>query len=134
MGKCMEEEQKKQEKKSGKKMKKRDLKKLKKQIWEDESNNKALSQSEHERWVVEKLVMGYRPFNDEERYQYESLFGEGRKAYCKEMKNNASDPAHIDLCSYRDLRRINPDDLKYDSFLVLAIPTILNKTKSNKQK
>ena len=89
----------------------------------------ALSQSEHERWVVEKLIMGYRPYSDQERFQYESLFGEERKAFRKKLKNNASDPAHVDLCSYRDLRRISPDDLKYDSFLMLAIPKILERVR-----
>lgn len=94
-----------------------------------EKFNKALSQSEHERWVVEKLIMGYRPYSDQERFQYESLFGEERKAFRKKLKNNASDPAHVDLCSYHDLRRISPDDLKYDSFLMLAIPKILERVR-----
>ena len=97
-----------------------------------EKFNMALSQSEHERWVVEKLIMGYRPYSDQERFQYESLFGEERKAFRKKLKNNASDPAHVDLCSYRDLRRINPDDLKYDSFLMLAIPKILERVREAK--
>lgn len=94
-----------------------------------EKFNKALSQSEHERWVVEKLIMGYRPYSDQERFQHESLFGEERKAFRKKLKNNASDPAHVDLCSYHDLRRISPDDLKYDSFLMLAIPKILERVR-----
>lgn len=119
-----EEEQKKKEEEKDKKIRTID------DVWE--KFNDALSRSEHERWVVEKLIMGYRPFNDQERSRYESLFGEERKAFRKKLKNNSSDPAHIDLCSYRDLRRINPDDLKYDSFLVLAIPAILNKTRNSK--
>ena len=96
-------------------------------VWE--KFNDALSRSEHERWVVEKLIVGYRHYSDQERFQYESLFGEERKAFRKKLKNNASDPAHVDLCSYRDLRRINPDDLKYDSFLMLAIPKILERVR-----
>ena len=117
-----------QEKEQKKKANERDKKnKTIEDVWE--KFNDALSRSEHERWVVEKLIMGYRPYSDQERFQYESLFGEERKAFRKKLKNNASDPAHVDLCSYRDLRRINPDDLKYDSFLMLAIPKILERVR-----
>lgn len=94
--------------------------------------NEPLSVSEHARWVVEKLVMGYRPLNSEERYYDEMLHvqfksKDKKKMYRDSLKRRDSDPAHIDLCSYRDLRRINPDDLKFDSFLMLAIPNILVK-------
>ena len=94
--------------------------------------NEQLSVSEHARWVVEKLVMGYRPLNSEERYYDETLHvqfknKDKKKKYRDSLKRKDSDPAHIDLCSYRDLRRINPDDLKFDSFLMLAIPNILAK-------
>ena len=94
-------------------------------IWEQ--NNEALSISEHARWVVERLIMGYRPINRNERMQYEELFGEKRQDYFKKLKNNPQDLVHIDICSYHDLRRIDPNSLKYDSFLMLAIPRILNK-------
>ena len=99
-----------------------------------EKNNEALSMSEHERWVVEKLIMGYRPLNNEEHIHDERLFGDIRKQYRKELKNNTKEDGtpHIDLCSYRELRRVNPDDMKYDSFLMLAIPKILEKVKEGK--
>ena len=102
-------------------------KKNKYHIWEE--NNEALSISEHARWVVERLIMGYRPINHNERMQYETLFGEKRQDYFKKLKNNPQDLAHIDICSYHDLRRIDPDSLKYDSFLMLAIPRILERLK-----
>ena len=95
------------------------------EVWE--SMNQALSVSEHSRWVVEKLIMGYRPLNDKEWFQYGSYFGNQRKSYAQSLKSRSSDPAHIDLCSYRDLRRVDPDNLKYDSFLMLAIRMILDK-------
>lgn len=99
-------------------------------LWE--RYNEALSMSEHARWVVEKLIMGYRPFNDEEHHQNEILRAQFKsknklKKYQNSLKRNDEKLAHIDLCSYRDLRRINPDNLKYDSFLMLAIPKILDK-------
>ena len=94
-----------------------------------EKNNEALSVSEHNRWVVDKLIMGFRPVTAEERLRYETLFGRRRYEYWRHLKNDASSPSHIDMCSYRDLRRIDPENLKYDSFLMLAIPIILRKLK-----
>ena len=104
------------------------------ELWE--KYNEVLSKSEHARWVVEKLIMGYRPLNQEERYHDETLHvqfknKEKRKKYRDSLKKTDNDPAHIDICSYRDLRRINPDDLKFDSFLMLAIPKILEKVKES---
>jgi hypothetical protein len=56
--------------------------------------------------------------------------GSGKnKEYRKKLKSRDKDPAHIDLCPYRELRRTNPNDLKYDSFLMLAIPVILHKVR-----
>jgi hypothetical protein len=93
-------------------------------IWE--KCNFALSLSEHSRWVVEKLILGFSPLSEQERTQYESLFGKKRTAYSKLLKNDAVHPAHIDIRSYKDLFRVDPDNLKYDSFLMLAIPLILD--------
>lgn len=100
-----------------------------KELWE--KNNEALSRSEHSRWVVEKLIMGYSPLNAQQRFMDECLFYDKkkRKQYRNRLKRNSTHPAHIDLCSYSNLRRINPDDMKFDSFLMLAIPVILRKTK-----
>lgn len=102
------------------------------ELWE--KNNEALSRSEHVRWVVEKLILGYRPLDEKERIHDELLHvrfknKEKRKKYRDSLKQNETKPAHIDLCSYRNLRRTNPDDMKYDSFLILAIPFINEKVK-----
>lgn len=94
-------------------------------MWE--YHNEALSRSEHARWMVEKLILGYRPMNDKERSVYESYCGKKRKDYVKKLKKRDVNPVHIDLCSYHNLRRIDPDNMKYDSFLMLAIPKILEK-------
>lgn len=87
--------------------------------------NEALSKSEHARWVAEKLILGFRPLSPEEHIEDEEKFGDAKKQYRKKLKSYSKDPVHIDLCSYADLRRVNPDDMKYDSFLMLAIPKIL---------
>lgn len=95
--------------------------------------NQELSKSEHDRWVVEKLIMGYRPMSKDQRLEYESRFGDSRKQYAKRLKrpDNLKDLSHIDLCSFANLRRIDPDNMKYDSFLVLGIPEILNRIKDD---
>lgn len=94
-------------------------------------HNVTLCKSEHARWVVEKLIMGFRPLNEKERLDDERLspYKAKRKQNRNNLKNRVESPAHIDLCSYNDLRRINPDDMKYDSFLMLAIPKILEKNR-----
>lgn len=98
-----------------------------KQAWEKYYD--VLSISEHARWVVEKLILGYRPLSLQERLMDESLVVDKkrRKQFRKDLKNNWKSPAHIDLCSFSDLRRIDPDSMKYDSFLMLGIPEILGK-------
>lgn len=93
--------------------------------WED--CNLAISNSEHLRWVVEKLILGFRPLTEQERLRDEQLFGSAKKQYRNQLKNDPSIMAHVDLCSCVDLRRINPDDMKYDSFLMLAIPRIMKR-------
>jgi hypothetical protein len=97
----------------------------KENFWE--KYNEALCRSEHARWVVEKLLMGFRPLNNEERIEDERLspYKDKRKEYRNSLKKNIEILSHIDLCSYSDLRRVDPDNMKYDSFLMLAIPKIL---------
>ena len=113
-----------------KKLKKNSLSEEEEQaIWEE--NHLAFSLSEHSRWAVEKLILGYRPLSAQEQFTYESYFGDQRTAYSKMLKRNAKDPAHINLCSFRDLRRIDPDNMKYDSFLMLALPLILKTVKKD---
>ena len=90
-----------------------------------------LSKSEHARWVAEKLIMGFRPITEREQLEAEYLFGAERRQLFNQLKKNPQDPAHVDLCSFAQLRRINPYDMKYDSFLMLAIPGILQKLKIN---
>lgn len=100
---------------------------IEEEAWEDCIDG--LSKSEHARWVVEKLIMGFRPITERERMEEECLFGAKRRQFFNQLKKNPLDPAHIDLCSFAQLRRINPYDMKYDSFLMLAIPGILYKLK-----
>lgn len=94
-------------------------------------NLKLLAKCEHARWNVEKLLLGFRPLSEEEHLKDERLFEKDRTAYRKSLRKTG---IHIDLCSYRDLRRINPEDMKYDSFLMIAIPRIMLENVENKQR
>lgn len=110
----------------------------KESCWEKYEYELALS--EHARWIVEKLILGFRPMNTAEQERYEHYFGKRRKEYGNLLKGDSAnlinyfpddysdkniDPTHVNLCSFKELRRIDPDNMKYDSFLMLAIPMIL---------
>lgn len=87
------------------------------------NNLKAMAKCEHARWNVEKLILGFSPFSPQEQYEYNRRFGASRSSYRNKLKKNEAH--HINLCSYDDLRRIDPDNMKYDSFLMLAMVRIL---------
>lgn len=87
------------------------------------NNLKTMAKCEHARWNVEKLILGFSPFSPQEHYEYNCCFGASRSSYRNKLKKNKAH--HINLCSYDDLRRIDPDNMKYDSFLMLAMVRIL---------
>lgn len=85
-------------------------------------NITSLAMCEHARWNVEKLINGFEPLTLKEHNEDNIRFGASRNSYRKKLKNKAH---HIDLCSYQELRRINPSDMKYDCFLTMAMIRIL---------
>lgn len=96
----------------------------------NESNITKLAYTEHARWNVEKLILGYRPYNKEEKYLDNISVGQEKIAMRANLKKR--DKIHIDICSCNDLIRINKEDIKYDFFLTLCIPHILKREKDNK--
>lgn len=88
-----------------------------------EINISELSRCEHARWNVEKLILDYRPYTDEEMFDWITRFDDRKDNFRKQKKDK--DYIHCDICSYSDLKRIRPDDMKYDTFLQLAMPEIL---------
>ena len=86
----------------------------------------AYSNSEHARWNVAMLILGYRSYTPDERYKDECLYpdSDGLKEYRVSMKRKHY--AHIDICSFNDLMRIDYGNLKYDCLLVLAADYIVN--------
>lgn len=87
-----------------------------------------LSKCEHSRWVAEKLIFDFRPWTPMEHYQYDRLFGEAKKRYYASLKRKE---AHYNICSYRSLMRLDPANLKYDTFLVLAMLEIIKKAEKS---
>lgn len=88
-------------------------------------NINALAYCEHNRWNVEKLILGFSPLKGKDLFKLETVFGKARTDKIKDLKKNKK---HIDLCSNSDVRRVNPADVKYDYFLMLAMPQILLST------
>lgn len=88
------------------------------------NNLLSLSKSEHARWNAEKLILGFRPLSEEESFIDEISVGK-RDSFRRDLKNKFPSPSHIDIVSFIDLKRINPEDQKYDSFIMLAMPAIL---------
>ena len=86
-------------------------------------NLNALARCEHSRWNVEKLILDFEPLLEKDWYELENCFGKERDDKIKYLKKKKY--KHIDLCSYKNLRRVNPADIKYDYFLMLAMPQIM---------
>lgn len=86
-----------------------------------------LARSEHLRWCTEKLILGFRPFSDRDLLEDSRHFGDDRKAFRRSLKPQFK---HVNLCSYRDLRRIDPANMKTDCFLMMAMPEIWLKATS----
>ena len=79
---------------------------------------------EHNRWNIEKLLMGFRPLTEEESDNIR---------LGKETKRNLRDgrlKAHLDICSYKMLQQVDPDVCKYDVNITKSIPYIVAKTQT----
>lgn len=87
----------------------------------------AMSKSEHSRWCVDKLLFGFRPLTSKESYEYENKLSDDEKnEYKKYLKKN--EKAHLNICDYRTLFRLDPRTIKYDCFMILASEMIVKKT------
>lgn len=77
-----------------------------------------LSEVEHRRWNMEKLLMGFRPLTAEE--QQACLKDNSEK---KRLKNELM--AHLDICSLGRLREIDAGSVEYDANVTRIIPTMI---------
>ncbi|MDD3194892.1 MAG: hypothetical protein PHU68_03730 [Paludibacter sp.] len=87
----------------------------------EEDKVEILSQVEHNRWIMEELIMGYRPATQQER---EAIHAD--PSLKKAFRNRF---VHVDLCHYNDLLKdANGVDVReYDRILIRRIPMIISK-------
>ncbi len=81
----------------------------------------ALAYSEHMRWLTERLIMGYRPLEEEEYAAIES--GKRDKEYYK-----ITHRAHLDICSNERLAVVDEKAPLHDINNILNLPLILRCT------
>lgn len=91
-----------------------------------------MAEVEHNRWVVERLMMGYRALTVEERAffdteEYRCPANEEVKKLKEKAKKDYKDNkrAHLDICSNDVVREVDSDVVQNDYKLVGAIPEIL---------
>lgn len=94
----------------------------------DKHTMDALSRCEHNRWNMEKLLIGYSPCDSK---IYDELLGYLKKGMIKEYKSRKKElkklttKVHPDICSCNKLKTIDPDAISYDETLNAAIPDII---------
>jgi hypothetical protein len=98
-----------------------------------------LMQVEHNRWNIEKLLTGFRPLNDIERKEMEALLAkipsdaeagdESVAIYYGKRRELKGWPkrAHLDLCSCKELTRVDRWAIHYDADLCRSIPFIVRR-------
>lgn len=99
-------------------------------IEEEYENNPVyrLAQTEHNRWNMEKLLMGFSPMNKEEDEQFRLLVREKRTDEIEQLKKDYKSSAnniHPNICDFQHLRVTDKGALRCDVMLQNAIPYIL---------
>lgn len=83
-----------------------------------------LAELEHNRWNMEKLLMGYRQLTDKEKaILLDKEVGPDRDNEKDRLKGDII-KAHADICSFHELKKIDPGIEDYDYLLTLMIPDI----------
>lgn len=80
-------------------------------------------EAEHMRWMMQRLIAGYRPYSATEQTEIEKLDAEGRKRFIDEKKNK--ERAHIDICSYKKQHEIDKGHAKDDEDVILNTPYLI---------
>ncbi len=97
------------------------------------NNMEVMAETEHNRWNIQQLLMGLRPYTDKEAEKYEDLRikkDSDKKAeeefnkYKKDLKKGP-EKAHLNICSNEHLAKVDPDAKCYDDIFIDAIPYIL---------
>ena len=89
-----------------------------------------LATVEHNRWNMEKLLMGYRALTPNERKKCQELYGsDDFEKYKNELKNGIQ-RAHLDICPFEDLPCCDPGIEDYDYIISVMIPDILKQAEN----
>lgn len=88
-----------------------------------------ISEVEHNRWNTEKLLMGFRPVTNSEIEEFNKL----RKANAsledynnlKRQYKKSWDMAHLNICSFKQLKEYDAPAVKYDVVMTNAFPAIV---------
>lgn len=75
-----------------------------------------MARVEHYRWNIEKLLSGYRALTDAEAAAAQKDADE------KQRLKSAPYYAHLDICPFEELERIDPKVLQYDLDVIRTIP------------
>ena len=82
-----------------------------------------MQQVEHNRWNIEKLIAGYRPFTKEELLSLPQYGTDEWQSKVDSLKNKK---AHIDICSCKELKKRDYNNVCFDEVLIRAIPYIVS--------
>ena len=84
---------------------------------------------EHNRWNTEKLLTGFRPLEEQELKEFDCMIQENSDY--KEIKKQKKfyqqgwEMAHLDICSFEDLKVYDAPSIVYDEILTRALPYIV---------
>ena len=96
----------------------------------EESMN-ILNEVEHNRWNTEKLLMGYRPLNNKEIVPFVEMLDKkvGIEEYYKLKRELKSgwDMAHLNICSFDQLKIYDYPSIEYDYIMTKSFPAIVER-------
>lgn len=88
-----------------------------------------LTEVEHNRWVTEKLMMGFRPVNNKEVAPLLEIIKNGGKT--TEFLNEKNElkkgweMAHLNICSFATLKKYDSPSVEYDVVMTKAFPALV---------
>ena len=98
--------------------------------WFDDSSLNTLAKTEHARWNMEQLLLGYRPLTATEQAEFLIVDEHGKVVTDLRKKNIYKGKlAHLDICSFARLNEIDSGSIRYDRGLSGILPEIYLKLK-----
>ena len=93
---------------------------------EAEETKKLLTQRmaicEHNRWLVQQLLIGFRPYTTDELNKYEKLTDEEKR---KDKSDKKSNKTHLDICTYELLKKHDNSTIGNDYMMNFCLPAIM---------